>query len=76
MQGGLSETGIVQAVRGHIMSLGWHGDIVRTAIHPFLRSTFGMSDAEAQHWRRVAMHQLTNDGLVRRVNVRGNLEIL
>ena len=64
-------TDYVQVVYDYIHTLGDVGDEVRTEIWPHLSKKFDLTPAEATRARRRAMRELTNRGLVERLNTRG-----
>ncbi|GAB2646811.1 hypothetical protein [Kribbella swartbergensis] len=55
----------------YLRTLGEPGDEVLSRIKPWLKSTYGLSEREAVHARKVAMEALTSQGLIERLNVRG-----
>ncbi len=59
-----------QEVYDYVSSLGKVGDVVKTAIHPWLMETYGLNRAEARAARGHAMKELKRRGLVERINVR------
>lgn len=64
-------TDYAQVVYDYIHTLGDVGDEVRTQIWPYLSKKFDLTPAEATRARRHAMRQLTNRGLIERLNTRG-----
>jgi hypothetical protein len=58
-------------VYDYIHTLGNVGDEVRTEIWAYLSKKFDLTPAEATRARRQAMRELTDRGLIERLNTRG-----
>jgi hypothetical protein len=69
--GHLQDFDLTRAVYDYIHTLGDVGDEVKTAILPYLRRNFDLTDAAAARARRTAMRELTERGSIKRLNTRG-----
>ena len=59
------------AVYDYLRTLGDPGDEVMTSIRPWLEKTYGLGYPDEARIRRTAMHELTAQGKVERLNTRG-----
>jgi hypothetical protein len=67
----MSQIDYTSRVYDYLRTLGEPGDEVISRIKPWLKATYGMTEAEAVQARKTAMNTLTSRGLIQRVNVRG-----
>lgn len=64
-------TDYTRAVYDYLRTLGDVGEVVPTAIHPYLMKTFDLTPEEARRVRAQAMLDLKTRGMAERLNTRG-----
>jgi len=70
-------TDYTRAVYDYLRTLGDVGEVVPTAIHPYLMAKFDLTPEQAHRVRAQAMLNLKTRGMVKRLNTRGrHVEIL